>query len=229
MKKYNFQILCLLSLLAFLGCKEVIFIPIQGAIEGYITDNNGDPISGVTVSATFVAATSSGQAFPSTKSTSTNNEGYYKLIELWDEVEINIQHAGFESMFQFIDLQGNPQPELNIELVGSPTIQAITLNKNTLALNTQALDTILAKIEILDVYNSQFGNYSGNLILQNSAGKAQSIFATTNEIGSQNLFLLEALITNGELPQGTYSVLVEATDPDGNTHQLIADQTIQLE
>ncbi len=229
MKQYKIQILGLLSLLSILGCQGVIFLPIQGEIDGYVTDNNGKPIVGVTVSAAFLAASSGGESIPRNRSTTTDQEGYFRLSELWDEVEISINHSGFKRQSRFIDLQDNSKPELNLELEGSPSIQAITLSKDSLSLNLSTPDTIMAKMEILDAFNSQSGNYKGNLILQNSAGEAQSIFANTKQSGGQNLFLLETLITTEGLPPGTYSLLAEATDPDGNTHQLVVDEVIQVE
>lgn len=229
MKKYSLQIICFLCLLFQLSCEHVVFLPVQGEIEGYVRDTNGKPVAGITVSAAFEAASSSGQAAASVQSAKTDLEGYYRLNDLWDEISLSINHPGFEPVFHFIDLKDEARPVVNIELIGSPKIQGIALDKNALSLSLPTPDTIVAQIEVLDAYNSQDGSYKGSLILQDATGNTQAIVGATNPSGSQSLYLLEALISSDELAKGTYSVTVEATDPDGNTHRITTDQIIQIE
>ena len=81
-------------------------------------------------------------------------------------------------------------------------------------------------MEIEDVFNSQPGNYGGNLLLMDMQGAIQSIFPAGAIQESQNRFLLEALITADGMPPGSYQVLVEVFDPDSNLHQISADDRI---
>ena len=222
MKIHNFLLLLLLGLSGLISCEKAIFLPRQGAIEGIITNNNGEPMAGVEVSASFEAASPNGQPFHEVKSIRTDRDGYYRLSNLWDEVEVNIVQPGFQPLIHHVDLRKNTQPVVNLVLVGSPTIKNVAFDKTTL----QSSDTIVARMEIEDVFNSQPGNYGGNLLLMDMQGAIQSIFPAGAIQESQNRFLLEALITADVMPPGSYQVLVEVFDPDSNLHQISADDRI---
>ena len=82
MKNININLFLLFSLLLYFGCEKVIFLPIQGDVDGIITDNNGQPVAGATVTATYEAPTQYGESQEETKTTTTDSDGYYHLTNL---------------------------------------------------------------------------------------------------------------------------------------------------
>ena len=41
------HLLAFLSMISFTACEDVVFLPIEGTIEGTVTDNNGAALEGV--------------------------------------------------------------------------------------------------------------------------------------------------------------------------------------
>ena len=230
MKKGKINLVLLACMLLHLGCKKVTFLPVQGDVEGYITDNNGQPVGGATVSATFEAPTQFGEAQEQSKSVTTASDGHYHLANLWDEVLLHIEHPGLEPVKTRVELSVKESDiKADLTLNGSPTINGVTFDKTLLSIGSGLADTIHFDLEVEDTYNNQFGNYLGNLLLEDSAGITRRIVSAT--VKEQSLFrvLLTGIVTAGEMRAGSYQVKVEVTDPDGNSHWITADQSILLE
>lgn len=219
-----YLIIPLLSLFSLQACKDVIFIPTQGNIKGFVEDNNGVPLAGVQVVATFEPPSQNGEAFPKTTTAITDAEGYYKLTELWDDVALSISQSGFRSFTKLVDLGEDDDLELDLTLEGSPSILAVTPTKTTLSAATP--DTLGIGIEVLDLFNSQEGVYTGNILLQNTSGITQVIVPANMIASSEQQFLLEAQITSDLLPIGSYMLVIEVSDPDRNTYQRKTGQEI---
>lgn len=224
--KYHF-LLSLLICLSCLACDDVIFVPSQGSIHGIVTDNNGVPLAGVQVSATFEAPSQGGESFPETKTATTDANGYYRFTELWDEVVFSIEQSGFRPITQWVDLRKENDLELNVSLEGSPEILGLNLIKTTLTKETP--DTLQVGIEVLDSFNSQTGDYSGSILLQDDNGATQAIVSASMLSASQQQFLLNAQITSDLLTMGIYTLVVEVSDPDQNHYQLHSDQQISVQ
>ncbi|MEL7118335.1 MAG: carboxypeptidase-like regulatory domain-containing protein [Bacteroidota bacterium] len=223
----KYVILSILTIITCWSCEEISIIPAQGTIEGIVVDNNGLPQAGVQVSATFEPPTQGGEPFPKTETTTTDAIGFYRFSELWDEVSISIDQPGFHPYISSIDLGKGRNQVLNPILEGSPIIVRVDLNKTTL--NTGSLDTINIDIEVMDVFNSQAGNYIGNILVQNTNGGTQAIIPASTIASSQQKFLLKTQITSDLLPIGTFSLLAEVSDPDGNTDQSQLEQRISIQ
>lgn len=220
-------LLSLMILFGCLACDDVIFIPAQGSIHGYVEDNNGVPLAGIQLSATFEAPSQGGQSSPETKTVTTNDNGFYRFSELWDEVVVNVGQSGFRPITKWIDLGEEDDLELNLTLEGSPEILGLKLIKTILTAETP--DTLQVGIEVLDSFNSQTGEYTGSILIQNASGATQAIVPATMTAASQQQFLLNAQITSDLLPIGTYTLVVEVNDPDQNSYQLNSDQQISVQ
>lgn len=227
MKKNHNLIVLFLALIPFFACKDVIFIPTQGAISGIVTDNNGVPLAGVEVSATFSAPVQAvGQpSFPTTLTTTTDATGYFQLMELWDVVTLNVAYPGFAGFSTYVDLEKNSHPVENIVLLGSPTILEVHLSKTELSTTS---DTLTATLRIEDKFNEQAQGYSGNLLLQKN-GLTQIIANGVVTAQSLEHILIEVRLISGGLPAGNYAVIAEVQDPDGNTHQMDTGKTIMVQ
>ena len=226
--KKTIQTITLLTIFSLSACEEIDILPSKGIIEGIVTDNNGEFLTGVQITATFEAPSESGQAIPETHITTTDAEGHYRLIELWDEVSLSIDHPGFRPVFTQIDLGEGRHPEVNIMLEGSPSILAVVPSKTTLSATMQ--DTLIVQIEVSDTFNSGPSFYEVNLLLQNAAGITQAVVPAITISASQEQSLHEAWVTSDlQLPLGSYTLTVEAIDPDGNLHQRQVEQRISVE
>ncbi|MBX2872932.1 MAG: carboxypeptidase-like regulatory domain-containing protein [Saprospiraceae bacterium] len=220
-------VLSLLMLLACMACDDVVFVPIQGSIQGLVKDNNGQPLAGIQLSATFEAPSQGGESFPETQTATTDANGFYRFSELWDEVTFSVEQAGFRPITQWIDLGDDKNLELNIVLEGSPEILGLNLVKTTLTAATP--DTLEVGIQVLDSFNSNSGEYTGSIIIQDADGATQAI-VPANMIGaSQQQFLLNAQLTSDLVPMGTYTLIVEVSDPDQNSYQLDSGQQISVQ
>lgn len=226
--KRTIPIITLLTIFGWSACEEIDFLPIKGTIEGNITDNNGNYLPGVQITAAFKAPSESGQAFEETRSTTTDAEGHYRLTELWDEISLSIDHPGFRPFFTQIDLGEKYNPQVDIILEGSPSILAIVPDTTTLSASTQ--DTLIVDIEVSDTYNSGGNFYEVNLLLQNEAGVTKAIVPSITRFAGKEQFLFEALVITADLqlPSGNYALTVEVLDPDGNMHQKQAEQGISI-
>lgn len=212
------------------GCKDVILIPTKGTITGIVTDNNGTPLAGVQVSATYDAPSQGpGQPpFPTTVTTVTDNYGYYRLADVWDAVTLAINQSGFLSVTTLVDMNDNNRPVLNLTLSGSPTIENVTLNKTTLV--SAPPDTITIRLEVKDVFNANTGaNYTVNFFLKAQTGATTAILPATLHAQSLDQYLFDAFLTSGEYPAGTYGLQAEVQDPDGNRQQVDLGEEITVE
>ena len=229
MKNTIYRLLLVVTTISAVSCKDLIIIPERGSINGYVTDNNGAPLAGVQVSATFTAPSQSQgqQSFPTTLTAQTDNSGYYQLSELWDDVTVSVQQQGFQPTITLIDLSENDQPSLNITLSGSPTIGTVNLNKTTF-ISGQA-DTLSVRMEVQDLYNSNSQGYTGNFLLKTDGGVIASIINATLLSESLNFYLFKGAISTEELPAGTYGIQAEVRDPDGNMHRIDLAQHISVE
>lgn len=218
------------SLMAAVGCKDVIFIPIKGTIECFVTDNNGSPLVGVQVSATYDAPSQSpGQLpLPTTISVVTDYRGYCLLKDVWDEVTVTVNQPGFLPVTTQVDMNDYNHPTLNLALTGSPTIAIVALNKTTLA--SAFPDTIAIRVEVRDVINANSGaNYTVNCLLRPQSGATTAIIPATLFSQSLDQYLFDAFMISGDYPAGTYGLLAEVKDPDGNSHQLDFGQNVIVE
>lgn len=230
MTKRNINLVLIISLLLHLGCEKITFLPIQGEIEGRITDNNGQAVAGASVSATFEAPTEFGRGEQQTKSTTTDADGHYQLTGLWDEILLRVDHPGLEPVSTGVKLKVKEQSSReDLTMNGSPSIQDVTFDKTVLSVSSDLPDTIFFSIEVEDLYNSQPGSYRGNLLLEDNTRKTRLITAVTVEEQGLDRVLLTGKITGEDLVPGTYQPLVETIDPDENSHRVIVNQTIRIE
>ncbi len=216
MKTVINYILFLSLLMSFSACKDIVFIPTQGSIQGVITDNNGLPLQGVNVSATYEEP--SQQPFESTKTASTDTEGFFQINDLWDKVALNANLAGFKPASALIDLVDHSKPMVDFVLEGSPTISDIRLDKRTLSATVP--DTLSIIIEVRDAFNLNSSEYTTNLLVQNQAGATQTIRSISLQGQGFEVLLFQGNILSEDLSEGTYLLLAEVRDPDGNRHQL---------
>lgn len=221
-----------ICLMALTGCKDVIFYPIKGTISGTISDNNGALLSGITVSVSYSEPTQSPGQPPilQTKTIQTDHNGYFRLIDLWDNVLLSIQTPGFLPIVRHIDLQESDDVTLDLELSGSPTVVSISLDKTTLS--TGFADTVLFDLEVRDAYNqsNQPIAYAANVLLLD-AGQA-TVAIVSADLRKQGLehFLFEGMIHSDLLPgAGNYSLVAEVKDPDGHVHRVNTGQFLQAQ
>ena len=213
------HLLAFLSMISFTACEDVVFLPIEGTIEGTVTDNNGAALEGVQITGTFEAPSDGGQPFESNKTTTTLGDGFYRLNGLWDEVKLDVNHPGFQPASTLIKLTNkNNRPTVDFILVGSPTITAVNLNKEVLSAGSP--DTLIANIEIQDKFNSITQGYVSNLLLLRPDGTAATILNAQLESQGLEAYLFRAVATSEILPAGAYKVAAEVRDPDGNEHRL---------
>jgi len=217
-------------LVAAIGCQDLILIPAKGNVEGHVKDNNGTPLAGVQVSATFDAPSENVevQPFANTVTAVTDNDGYFRVKDVWDEVTVTIDQSGFLPVLIWLDMNENNRPILDLTLNGSPTIGILTLSKTTLA--SDSLDTIAIRIEVKDVYNLNAGaGYTVNFFLKTITGAIMTILPASLHSQSLQQYLFDALLLSGDDPKGTYRLEAEVQDPDGNIQQVDFGQDIIIE
>lgn len=217
MKNTSFYFV-IISLCLITACQDVVFLPVQGLIEGVVIDNNGIPLSGVQVVAQFEAPSQGGQAQPATKNVTTTESGHYLLTDLWDDVTLSVNHPGFQPVSTLVTLgHRNKKITRDIVLQGSPTISGIALSKNTLT--TSRTDTLRVRMEVQDNFNSLSQGYLSTLQLQRADGSTAFIQDVLLESQGLNTYLFSTLLTSDLLATGNYRVEAFVKDPDGNTHQ----------
>ena len=227
MKNVSFILfICFLGMLP--SCNDVEFLPKKGSIYGIVVDNNDIPLEGVEVVATFNLPESSSGSFDSSPvSNTTASDGTYKLDDVWDEVYLEIDHTGFRSSFQRVELtSGNQRPQVNFTLTGSPTVESIAFDADTL--NKENFESLAITMVVEDLYNTFSDTPIAYCQVQDSVGRTVLILDADIDSQSQTRFVFEALLTSESLPVGTYKIIGEATDPDGNTHQLSSDESIEV-
>lgn len=228
MRTINAVLLIMVAVLV-LACEKPVFIPVKGSITGTILDNNGVPLSGVDVTANFDAPENAGGfPLPSTVTTKTSPEGAFQLEELWDKIELQVNHPGFKPVFRQVELLAkNRSPQVDLTLVGSPTVQSVRFSKTILDNATPDILTITSEAQ--DFFNTSFGPYAGKFLLKNAQGQTALILTATLPDQSKTQYLFQAALTSGQLPSGVYRVIAEVTDPDGNAHQALATEEIRIE
>lgn len=230
MKNIPFKLLLVLSLVSYFGCEKVTWLPIQGDIEGFVTDNNGQTLAGVTVTASFESPTEFGQAEMKSSTFVTGPDGYYRLEDLWDAVQIRAEHPGHELTSVLVELKLKDQsPRVDFSLNGSPFIQGLTFSKTNLSVTSGILDSIQFTLEVTDAYNNMLGDYQSNLLLENGSGSTQAIIPGTIQSQGLDRVLLQGWITSEDLVSGTYRVSAETLDPDNNSYFLTTDISILAE
>lgn len=205
----------LLLLFSISACEEVIFIPVQGSIQGVITDNNGMPLQGVNVTAAYEAP--SQQPFESTKTVSTDANGFFQINDLWDKVALNASLSGFKPGSALVDLADDSKPVVDFVLEGSPSITDIRLDKNSLS--ASEADTLSIVVEVQDKFNDNTGSYIANIIVQTGDGATQTISNMSVQGQGLEVLLFKGTILSTGLASGTYLLIIEVRDPDGNRHQ----------
>lgn len=229
MKNVSFILFaCFLGVLS--SCNDVEFLPTKGSIYGIVVDNNDIPLEGVEVIATFdlpesLSGSESFDRLPVRNTTAS--DGAYELDDVWDEVYLEIDHTGFQSSFQRVELtSGNQRPQVNFTLTGSPTVESIAFDADTL--NKENFESLAITMVVEDLYNTFSDTPIAYCQVQDSAGRTVLILDADIDSQSQTRFVFEAILTSESLPVGTYHVIGEATDPDGNTHQLSSDESIEV-
>lgn len=209
--------------------KSPIFIPVKGSISGSIIDNNGLPLSRVKIEADFIAPENTAGSSPASSATAfTQVTGNYELNELWDQVELSIEQEGFQPVYESVNLvRNNSKPQLDFTLVGSPTIQSIAFSKTLLAENET--DSIIIRVAAQDLYNSNTESYLGKLLIKDDVGQTKIILTAEEEEQSNTIHLFTGTLSAGRLSAGSYQVVAEVTDPDGNAHTLTTPEHIQVQ
>ncbi len=217
---------CLLSIAVIIGswsCSEAIFLPVQGSVEGIVTDNNGLPLVGVSVIATYQAPSESGQAFEQIKTATTAAGGVFRFNELWDEVHLGFNHPGFQPAGTHFQLTHDQRRQnIDFSLEGSPTITGVNLTKSELAEVTP--DTLVVNVEVTDNFNDLTDGYQSKLLLLENSGSLVDVLDLSLESNGINTYLFGASLISGTLPAGVYPMTVEVQDPDGNQHRQSAGQ-----
>lgn len=229
MKKTLFLVTIVIASLMFSCEKSPIFIPVKGSISGSVFDNNGAPLSGVKIEASFTAPENTSGSSPASSATASSQaDGHYQLTELWDEVELNIQQEGFQPVSESLKLtHSNSDPQLDFTLVGSPTVQSVAFSKTLLT--ESETDSIIISIAAQDLYNSNTESYLGKLLIKDDSGQTKIILTAEEEAQSNTVHLFTSTLSAGRLPLGSYQVVAEVTDPDGNAHTLTASEQIQVQ
>lgn len=229
MKKTLFLVIISTASLMFSCEKSPIFIPVKGSISGSVVDNNGAPLNGVKIQANFTPPENiSGSSPASSATASTQTDGTYELNELWDQVALSIEQEGFQPVYDNVKLtRSSSNLQLDFTLIGSPTVQSITLSKGLLA--ESETDSILISIAAQDLYNSNTESYQGKLLIQDDSGQTKIILTAEEQAQSNTVHLFTSTLSAGRLSAGLYQVVAEITDPDGNTHTLTAPEQIQVQ
>lgn len=206
----------LLLLFSSSAREDIVFIPVQGSIQGVITDNNGSPLQGVSVSAVYEEP--SQQPFETTKMASTDADGFFRINDLWDKVALHASLSGFKPSSTLVDLADDSKPVIDFILEGSPTINDIRLNKSSLSASES--DTLSIVVEIQDEFNNNPGSYIANIIVINADGATQTINSLSLQGQGLEVLLFQGIILSTDLAKGNYLLMAEVQDPDGNRHQL---------
>lgn len=222
-------LLCLFCLISF-GCKDVLLYPTKGTISGIVTDNNGTPLTGITVSATYdELGQTPGQApFPRTETTQTDHTGYFQLKDLWDEVLLTVQVPGFLPVTRRFELQDDNKVDIDLQLQGSPTVTAVSLSKPTISMSTP--DSVTVSLEARDVYNQSSLPYQCNVLLVNGSQVTVAIVPASLLNQGFEHYLFEGLILSENITSGgNHSIVVEVQDPDGHTHRVDNGLSLQAQ
>ena len=216
------------SLLGILcSCGEIEFLPTKGSVYGIVVDNNNMPLGGVEVVASFTAPESSSGFLTSPVSNATSGDGKYQVDEVWDEVHLEINHTGFLPAFQRVELVNSKRnAQVNFTLIGSPTIQSVTFSQDTL--NKDSLESLIISMVGEDLFNTFPDTPVGTFLVQNSEGQTVQIQDAEIDSQSQTSFLFRSLLTSDDLPRGTYQVIGEVIDTDGNRHALSSDESFEI-
>lgn len=220
MKKIQFlQLLAVIAILSCQSCEDVAFLPAKGTIDGIITDNNGEALQGVQITASFEEPSQSGQAFENNKTAITDSEGYYRMDNLWDKVYLSVNHSSFLPASTLVELKNKTNwLTADFTLSGSPTIIDVNLSKTVLSATEP--DTVTISVEVQDEFNNIAQGYICNLLFYRPDGSAFTVLNADLESQGFKEFLFNAIITTGLLPSGVYTIAAEARDPDGNEHRV---------
>lgn len=228
MKYFPIQLLVLLLLLPAWGCRDIVFYPVKGSVDGRVTDNNGAALPGILVSAGFDAPSQSpGQApFAQTVTSITDHDGYYRLTGLWDDVTLTVSLNGFVPYATIISLSENAEQQLDVILTGSPTIEQVSLSKPTISATMS--DTVQVRLVVADAFNSIAQGFQANILLQTAGGVVVAIVPALLTSHSLETYLFDATLTSGGLSAGNYTVLAEVQDPDGHAHRINSGLNLQI-
>lgn len=212
------------------GCDDMVIFPSKGSIRGTITDNNGTPLSGVTVSITYnQPAQSPGEpVFPQTKTVQTDDNGYYMARDLWDEIQLTVQGTGYEVKTLFHDLKDDNEPEINLVLSGSPTVLSYAISKPILRLDT--IDAVVFDVEVRDAYNESVAPIQCNVRLLDDNLTTIAVYsADLKSQGLEHYLFTGQILSENFLDTGTFFLEVEVLDPDLHTHRLSTGLTLTVE
>jgi hypothetical protein len=146
------------------------------------------------------------------------------LQDLQGQVEVKVQTPRFMPEKQLVDLNMNEKPLVNFILEGSPTIQKIDLNKNSLSESSS--DSIFVRIEAIDLYNTIASGYKGYILVQDEQAGTETVFPAFEFFREEKTVVLSGNIQSGRLTPGSYAVVVELYDPDGNKHEMRSNNMI---
>ncbi|MEM7371417.1 MAG: carboxypeptidase regulatory-like domain-containing protein [Bacteroidota bacterium] len=247
-------ILAILAIMSF-GCHEITIVPIPGSVAGTVNDNNGNPLEGVLIEATFTPASTLQEATESTKSTTTSASGSYRIEDLWDEVTLSATKTGFkgESFTIELDTEGPAQQEF--VMIGSPVIQTIQPDSSTLIIPESELlitaadttiigyDTIISpvdtvinmlsdsvsiSVEVEDPFDSSIPSFQGGLVFENSQGVLVLELPLQQVAITGHRAALQAWVFSSQLEPDAYTLHADITDVDGNSHSFTASQKLEV-
>ena len=222
----NINIFLLLSMIVFCSaCDEILFYPIEGNIDGIVTDNNNTPVFDANVTLTY---TSSGTE--TTKSTNTNNNGEYFFEEIpVGSIEVEVTKQGLSICRKNTKLEKDARnATVHCELEGSPIFMGLYLEKETLSKSAQDTTSVLIQAEDLFDEN-EFEAHEAALIFHN----AEDVIVWIENIemearGIKEVLFIKDDLTAENLVVDTYHLDVSIEDPDGNTFSIDLDRTLQV-
>ena len=210
------------------GCQKPQLIPIKGSIEGFVIDNNGAPIKDADIAIIYVPATEEAEEAEEKEVTIHSNvEGFYELGNLWDDLLITVSKTGFKGAFAHIRLSEQSAAIHDFELIGSPTVQSITLTTNNLTAADE--NPIQINVALEDGYNSDTPKYEGNLFFEDANGVLQLTLPLNPLAIGATTATLTAKLTHEQLLPGTYTISTQVIDLDGNKHFLKTSTSLRIE
>jgi len=206
-----FRNLLLLLLIASLtySCKESIFGPNSGNIDGTIYDDFGRPVRSVLLTTIVLDSNFS------SISTSSDDNGAYQLLEVpLGTVQIQTKLKGYRDDIKSVHItQDENKGRLDFKLIGAPEILSTILDKDSAS--KQNNDTLRISLSTIDLYNSDNASYDLDIsgIVKDENKTVVKIYDLQSQNSQQNqLFEIDILAT--ELAVGKYTIDFIAYDED---------------
>ena len=204
-------ILCFLLALILFSCETSIFGPNRGEIKGIVTNNVGDFIESVKISAHVIEENSS----QTIAEASSNNNGSYELIDvLIGEIQLTTEVNGYKNEIATISVtQENNYKEKDFILLGAPELLSVNFDKNEASISN--IEEIKITVSTRDLYNSDFATYFLNMqaLVKNTSNEIIKIYSLST-FNNQQYQLFNLIIPATEFVEGSYKIEFFGIDED---------------